>query len=315
MRRHGGVAGAGFASLLALIATTASAANPASITVSVTPGGQPHIPVRIKNAVLDIRLALSFDSVLILNNGPAAQAGLRAFPLIGKRTFKNSLIPGGEATFRGNLYSIEPRGLPKSSLPAIWVDKPIAGDADGVLPVSVLKADRIIIELGSQAAGAKIHSITRKNGGGAMMRARIAGEIVDVALELNSPDTVMNARAAALLAAAGLAKRGGEVGYWKPFPGVSLPFERLVPTPGAQLLGLPLRRPGARVTEAQAKLIDAQARAGTSTAEDDDDTITVTAKRNSGRGPWILIGRDVLSSCSRIEFDRPGEAWHLTCAF
>ncbi len=315
MRRHGRVAGAGFALLLALIGTAASAADPASITVSVAPGGQPHIPVRIKNAELDIRLALSFDSVLILNSGPAARAELRAFPLIGKRTFKNSLIPGGEATFRGNLYSIEPRGLPKSSLPAIWVDKPIAGDADGVLPVSVLKADRIVIDLGPQAPNAKLYSITRKNGGSAMMRARIGDENVDVALELNAADTVMNARAAALLAAAGLVKRGGEVGYWKPFPGVALPVERLTPTPGAELLGLPLRRPGARVTEAQARVIDAQARAGTSTTEDDDDTITVTAKRSRGRGPWILIGRDVLSSCSRIEFDRPGKVWHLTCAF
>jgi hypothetical protein len=298
-----------------MLAGVATAAEAPPFVIAVAPGVQPHIPLKIKHADLDIRLALSFDSVLILNGGPAARAGLKAFPLIGKRTFRNSMIPGGEATFRGNLYGIEPRGLPKSSLPAIWVDKPIAGDADGVLPLSVLKADRIVLELGPQAPGSKVYTMTRKNSGSAMMRARIADEMVDVSLELNAPDTVMNARAAALLGAAGLVKRGGQVGYWRPFPGVALPFERLKPVAGATLLGLPLRQPGARVTEAQARAIDAQAKAGTSTAEDDDDTITVTASRKKGRGPWILIGRDVLGSCSRIEFDRPGAKWHLTCAF
>lgn len=295
-----------------LLAATKAPVPP--FVVMVTSGGQPHIPVHIKDSDLDIRLALSFDSAMIVNSTPAQRAGLKPFPLIGKRTFKSAMVPGGEAIFRGNLYGVTPRGLAKSTLPVIWVDKIIAADADGVLPVSALKADQVVFELSPQASGARIYTITRK-GSGVMMKTKIGDETINVAFELNSPDTVMNARAAAALDNAGLVKRAGEIGFWQPFPGVALPFERMVPAAGAAVLGLPLFRPAVRVTEAQAKTIDARTKAGTSSVDDDEDAITVTASRKKGRDPWILIGRDVLRHCSRIVFDRPGKAWVLTCAF
>ncbi len=304
------LAGLAAASLLA-----AAAPAPAPFVVNVAPGAQPHLPLRIKRGDLDVRLALSFDSALVLNSEPATRAGLKAFPLIGKRTFKSALLPGGEATFRGNLYDIAPHGLPRSTVPAIWVDKPIADDADGILGITGLKVDQLVFELGPFVPGSRLHTLTRPDSGSVKLRARIGGETIDTMLELNSPDTIMNARAAAALIAAGLVKRSGEVGLWRPFPGIALPFERLTPTPGARLLDLPLVRPVVRITEAQAKALDARAKAGTSTADDDADTIVVTSSRKKGRDPFILIGRDVLGQCSRIAFDRPGKTWGLTCSF
>lgn len=299
-----------------LLATPAGAAPPPPpFTLAVAPGTQPHMPVRIKDVDLNIRLALSFDLALILNSAPAERAGLKAFPLIGKRTFKNSLIPGGEATFRFNLFNITPLGLPKAKAPVVWVSKTIAPEADGVLALSALKSDLITLTFGAQAPGAKLHTIPRKDKDEVAMEARIGGEKIRVSLELNSPDTVMNARAAAALVSAGLLKRNGTLGFWVPFPGVALPFERMTASPGATLLGLPIGRAGVRITEAQAKELDARAKAGTSTADDDADAITVTADRKKGRDPWILIGRDVLDTCSKIEFDRPAKVWRLTCAF
>lgn len=301
--------------MLVLMAPLLAAAKApqAPTVISVGPGGQPHMPVRIKAIDLDIRLALSYDSVMVLNTAPAIRAGLKPFPLIGKRTLKSALIPGGEATFRANFFGITPQGLAKSTVPVIWVDRPVADDAEGVLPVSVLKADTIVINLGSQAPGARVYTLTRPDKGSVEMKARIGDETITVSLELNSPHTVMNARAAAALSNAGLVKRNGTVGFWQVFPGTALPFERMDPTPGATLLGLPLRAPGVRITEAQAKELGA--RAGNSSAEDDEDAMTVTASRKKGRDPWLLIGRDVLGQCSRIVFDRPGKTWQLTCAF
>lgn len=303
---------------LGLFAAPAGAAKPApppSLTLPVPPGGNPHLPVRVNDAELDIRIALSFDTALVLNEAPAQRAGLKSFPLIGKRTFKNALIPGGEATFRFNFKGITPRGLPSKTVPVVWVSRPVSADADGVLTVGALKTDRVIFDLGPVKPGSQTIVLKRKGSGETGIKARVGDEDIDVALELNSPDTVMNARAAQALMAAGVAKRAKQVGYWRPFPNVALPFQRLDATPGARLLGLPLRRMGARVSEAEARRIDAEAR-GTSTESDDDDTITVTASRKKkGRDPWLLIGRDVLSDCSRIEFDRPGERWVLTCAF
>ncbi len=296
-----------------LAARTATPVMP--FIVRVVPDGQPRLPVRVKTYEFDVRLALSFDSALILNQSPAERAALKPFPLIGKRTFQNAMIPGGEATFRFNLYSITPLGLPKATTPIVWVSRPVAADGDGVLGLTALKADTIIVDLGPQPAGARLHSLTRPDKGSVMMKVRIGDENIRVALELNSPDTVMNARAAAALTTAGLVKRAGSVGFWRPFPGVALPFERLTPVAGARLLDLPLVHPAVRITEAQAQALDARAKAGTSDVSDDEDAITVTASRKKGRDPWILIGRDVLGQCSRIEFDRPGKAWRLTCAF
>jgi hypothetical protein len=300
----------------ALLAPLLLAAKPVlpPLVIPVAADAQPRLPVRVKDQDLDIRLALSFDTALILNQAPAERAGLKPFPLIGKRTFQNAMIPGGEATFRFNLFGITPKGMKKKTVPVVWVSRPVAADGDGVLGLSVLQADRIVLDLGPQATGATVHKLTRPDKGSVIMKVRVGAENIRVALDLNTPDTVMNARAAAALAEAGLVRRIGDVGFWRPFPGVALPFERMSPVNGAKFLGLPLVRPTVRITEAQAKELDARARAGTSDAEDDEDAIVVNASRKKGRDPWILIGRDVLGDCSRIEFDRPGKAWLLTCA-
>ena len=278
-------------------------------------GAQPYAPVVIKHTPLTARLALGFDSALLLNGGPAAKADLKAFPIIGKQKVKNPLIPGGEAVFRGNIYDVAAAGLPGANVPTVWVDKPVAGDADGVLSLLALNADKVVLTRAARP-GERVYVLNRKGRGDALVKAEFGGETVFVGLDLRAPDTVMNARAAAALVAAGVVRRGGTIGFWTPFPAVALPVERLVPLPGAQLLGLPLARPAARISEAQAKALDAAAKAGTSNAADDADTITVTAKRaKKGADPWLLIGRDVLDRCSRVELDRPGRRWLLTCAF
>lgn len=302
--------------LLAGPVAAAKPAAPAIFTLKTGASGNPYLPVAVKNATLNIRIGLSFDTALILNQGPATRAGLKPFPFLGKRTFRNAMIPGGEATFRFNLASITPAGLPAKKVPAVWVSRAIADDADGILTVGALKADRIDVILRDTPPGSQT-LILKKNGSGETgVTTRLGDEEIDISLELNSPTTVMNARAGAALVAAGLARRANAVGYWRPFPGVALPWQRLEPRAGATLLGLPLRQLGSRVSESEARRIDAAAR-GTSTDSDDADTITVSADRRKkrGRDPWILVGRDVLDDCSRISFDRANERWVLTCKF
>ena len=307
---------AALALALSVPAQAAKVASPAVFTLRAGETGNPYLSVAVKQAMLNIRIALSFDTALILNMGPATRAGLKPFPFIGKRTFKNAMIPGGEATFRFNLATITPTGLPPKKVPAVWVSRAIADDADGILTIGALKADRVDVVLRDTPAGSQTYVLKKKGTGETGISARIGDEDVDISLELNSPTTVMNARAGEALAAAGLARRANELGYWRPFPGVALPWQKLTQKPGLTIAGLPMRQLGVRVSESQAKAIDAAAK-GTSTATDDEDTITVSAdrKRKRGRDPWILIGRDVLDDCSRISFDRANERWVLTCKF
>ncbi|MGI4879395.1 MAG: hypothetical protein ACRYG4_18125 [Janthinobacterium lividum] len=271
--------------------------------------------IHVKNADLTVRVALGFDKALLLNLPAAARAGLRAFPLIGKQTIKNRLMPGGEALVRGNFYDVAVAGLSATTVPTLWFDRALADDSDGVISALAVPGDHVVVEQASVRPGGVVYAITRTGAGAAAMRADVGGTKVNVILDLKSPETILNGRAAQLFEAAGLVRRGSTVGLWRPFPGVALPFERLIPTPGAKLLGLPLVAPAARVTEARAREIDARARAGTSSPDQDDDAITVTATKHRSGPPWVLIGRDVLGHCSRIELDRPGARWVLTCNF
>lgn len=303
---------------LLLAASPALAAKaPPVLTLKVAESGNPYLPVTVKKAMLNIRIALSFDTALVLNDAPAQRAGLKPFPLFGKRTFKSALIPGGEATFRFNLATITPRGLPDRKVPTVWVSRPVASDADGILTIGALKADRVDVILRDTLPNSRTLILKKAGTGETGIKTKLGGEDIDISLELNSPVTVMNARAGEALIKAGLLRRVNEIGYWRPFPGVALPWQRLRARAGANILGLPLRDSGVRVSEAEARAIDSAAK-GTSTETDDEDTITVTAgrdKKKRGRDPWILIGRDVLDQCSRIIFDRANERWLLTCAF
>ncbi len=302
--------------ITALVLGTSSAlAAPAVDRFEVAAAPQPMARLRIKGTDVTVRIALGFDKALLLNLPAATRAHLKAFPLIGKQTFKSNLMPGGSALIRGNLYDVGVAGLPATNVPTIWFDKELADDSDGVISLLAVPAEHVVVTQAAALRGGLVYGIGRAGKGDALMKANIGGETVHVILDVRSPETLFNGRAAQLMEKAGMFRRTGKVGLWRPFPGSALPFERVAPTPGAAILGLPLIAPAARVTEARARELDAKAHAGTSSADQDDDAITVTAQRKKQQPPWILIGRDVLDYCSRIELDRPGVRWVLTCAF
>ncbi len=298
-----------------LLAAAPAPAAPLADRIEIAATPQPVARIRVKNTDLSVRVALGFDKALLLNAAPAARARLRAFPLIGKQTFKSNLMPGGSALIRGNLYDVAIAGRPAATTPTIWFDKDLSDDDDGVVSILAVPAEHVVVTQAGAPAGGLIYGIGRKGRGDAAMIAQIGGEKVHVILDLKSAETLFNGRAAQLMEKVGMIRRSGKVGLWHPFPATALPFERVVPMPGAVILGLPLIAPAARITEARAKELDARAKAGTSSAEQDDDAITVTASHRKAQPPWVLIGRDLLNYCSRIELDRPGVRWALTCKF
>jgi hypothetical protein len=279
---------------------------------------EPVVPVRIRSSTLQARVALGFPAALLLNAGPAMQTGIKPFPLIGKLSFSSPLLPGGRATFRFNRIGVGIDGAKPSKLPTVWVDPDITARAQGVLSIFAFEGDRIAWVRPAAPAGGRQVVLARDGTNDPDVFTRIGGEKVRVSLAPDAPVTIMNARAARALESEGLVSRMRVVGLWEPIPRARLPYQRLKPAAGATLLGLPLVRPAARVSEEQAREIDATAEQGTSTGEDEADTIVVTGEREGsrrGRDPWILIGGDVLDQCSRIELDRPGKRWVLTCRF
>ncbi|MBC7495951.1 MAG: hypothetical protein H7243_02145, partial [Sphingomonadaceae bacterium] len=78
---------------LALAAPAASAPAAAAPVdrFEVAANPQPVAHIRIKGTDLTVRIALGFDKAMLLNLAPATKARLKAFPLIGKQTFKSNL--------------------------------------------------------------------------------------------------------------------------------------------------------------------------------------------------------------------------------
>lgn len=279
---------------------------------------EPVIPVLIRDSTLQVRVALGFPSALLLNSGPAMATGIKAFPIIGKMSFSSPLLPGGRATFRFNRIGVGIEGASKKKLPTVWVDPDITARGQGVISIFAMEGDRIALVRPSAPPSGREYVLGRDGTNDPEVMVRLGGEKIRVALAPDAPVSIMNARAAKALESEGLVSRMAAVGLWEPIPRARLPYQRLRPAPGATLLGLPLVRPAARVSEAQAREIDAAVAAGTSNSDDDADTIVVTGERDGGRrgrDPWILIGADVLDQCSRIELDRPGKRWILNCTF
>lgn len=299
---------------LGLLAVTAHAASPATVAYTAAP--QPYARIEIKHTLLTARLALGVPKLLLLNLAAGERAHLKAVPLLGKGTAKTNLLPGGEVVYRANLYGVAASGRDGTTVPTAWLDKTVADDADGILSVFALNADHVVIVQPAAPIGGTVYTVPRDGKGDATSTTRVGDEKLHVILDLRSPHTIMNGSAARAVEAAGLVKRGGGVGLWVPFPRNALPYETLVPAKGATLLGLPLIAPTGRITEARAKELDRAAKAGTSTAAEDADAIVVTAtSRRKKQDAWVIIGRDVMSRCSRIELDRPGARWLLTCNF
>ncbi|MFN3592042.1 MAG: hypothetical protein ACK4TG_07615, partial [Thermaurantiacus sp.] len=297
-----------------------AAAAPTTIEIEAAP--TPAVEVALKRGTVNARVSLGFQRALLLNLAPAREAGLRMFPIVGKRTFRDPLLPGGQAVVRFNLISADVAGTGRGQMPTVWIDRDIArAPFEGIVSVMGIRADRVVIRQPAAPTGGQTYTLTRRGQGNPQMRWQVGGETIDVVLDLGTPNSVMNARAAAALERAGLVRRSGEVALWQPVPALSLPVERMTPAPGANFNGLPLRRPAARISQERAVELDAKVAEGIEgvDADDEDDTIVVTGQRERqqrrGRRPWMLIGSDVLDSCERIELDRPGARWLLTCRF
>ena len=303
------------AAVLATLAATAAAAAPPAPQIDLVASPQPVVAVSIKHGALMARVGLGFDKALILTAPAADRAGLKAFPLLGKQKVSNKLIPGGEAVFRGNFYDVAVAPLPQLSVPTVWVDKAVDAGSEGFISIMALNAQRVVIDQPSAPPGGITYTLASADSDEVQHRARLGTVEIRVLLDMKTPNTIMNATAAAALEAEGLVRRGGNVGLWEPFPQVALPYETLTVAPGARFEGLPLIAPVARVTEDRAKAIDARAKAGTSGEADQDDAIVVTAKAKKPAKPWLIIGRDVLGKCSRIVLDKPAKQWLLTCNF
>lgn len=298
--------------------TTATARDRTPVVVDLVANPQPMVTVAIKQDKVDTRVALNAAGGFVLDQVAGPRSRIKAFPFIGKQTIKDSLIPGGQATVRFNRYTVSSNGLPKHTLWAGWVDKPIDDHYQGLIGPADLGADIVNISQPSAPAGGSEFTIPLDSEGTVYAKTKIGETMITVQLGLDAPFTAMNAAAAEAMEKAGLVTRTGRVDHFTPFPGVSLPVEHLATTPAAKLFGLPILEAAARITEERARALDAKAKAGTSTADDQEDAIVVNAKKTKKkprRGPWLLIGRDVLGNCSRITLDLPAKQWRLTCDF
>jgi hypothetical protein len=178
-----------------LVASPAAAREP---LVELEAAPTPSVTVALKRGTVNARVSLGFQRALLLNLAPAKAAGLQMFPLIGKRTFRDPLLPGGQAVARFNLISADVAGTGRQQMPTVWIDKDVArAPHEGIISVMGIRADRVVIRQPAAPTGGSPYTLARRGQGSAQMRWRVGGENIDVVLDLGTPVSVMNARAAA----------------------------------------------------------------------------------------------------------------------
>jgi hypothetical protein len=304
--------------LCLLLAACPLAARPVPL-VELTADPIPLTQVQLKRGPVNVRVSLGFDKAMLLNLAPAQALGLKPFPIFGKRKFTNPQIPGGEATVRANLVTANVGGTGNQKLPTVWIDKDVVPPPQaGVVSVMAFDAERVIVRNPSATPGGRAFVLPRAGRNDSDIKWKLGGDRLRVVFDFTSERTILNARAAAILEREGMVRRLGRVGLWSPVPALTLPVEQLAPIAGANMMGLPLQQPFARITREQAQALDARAAAGIEgDTPDDEDAIVVTAKKTEkqGRAPWMLIGRDVLRYCSSVVLDRQAATWTLTCNF
>ncbi|MEM6907257.1 MAG: hypothetical protein AAF494_01145 [Pseudomonadota bacterium] len=166
-----------------------------------------------------------------------------------------------------------------------------------------LPGTRVVVHLNRGVRGPlrRIHFARRRTD----TRAGFPIEIVESPMRLNvqfvSSTTWLERRAAQPLIDEGLVRPTGDISVLPVWYGLDMPVQRLEPVKAIHLRGIPLKDLEARTSEPL------------SVPSPDANVIIVQAWKDITGPPSILLGKDSLKDCARLEFDQRRRRLTLFC--
>jgi len=236
------------------------------------------------------------SKVPLLNPDAARQAGLSP----GWLNF---------AVFIGPVKVIGHTGVVRYTAPGTalrrrigWFERPVAPGFDGMIGPAGLSASIVTFRLRPSRAGENITRLPLIDGGYGGMRSevRVDKERVGINWLLDQDDSTASAQAGTLLRQQFAGAWSGPIVQRQIFLGVARPLRQMT-----------LARP---FVVGDLRLSSLLVRSSETDKESDDpDEIVVTAKGKKAGPAFISIGRDALSRCSTLTFDKPRKEVRLSC--
>lgn len=192
---------------------------------------------------------------------------------------------------------------------SMWADRPITRAFDGSVGPGGIPYDIIAFNLRSVQSGEQLYVLNLVENGNSVAQLEIGGKTIDITFTLKRSKTLATAAAGAIIAEShGGAFHGAtdmiEIGF-----GVERPIRNLGLSQSLVIIGRPLGSIFVRTRDNGdvSGIADVE-----NAALGDANEIVVIAKKDKNRYS-LSIGRDDLSHCSSITYDKPAKKIRFSC--
>lgn len=286
----------------ALAAATAAAVPAAAADLVLDESSGFTIPVEIRRQTVGLRVDLEASGYPILNPGTAARLGFRGSLFGAGATVGPVRLSGEQNGARFRIAGVE-RGYRFA-----FFDRDIVEGAEGIISPHELPYENVVFRLRDERPGEVTTSLamTFTRPGGLHFPLVLGDRTLLVEFSLIQPRSIATASAGALLAEHYGGGWAGEpsdtlIKFGVSRPARPLHFERPLAVGGVSLPGLLVRT--------------GDHRGGFQLPSDstDPDEIVVTAESRQRARLFMAVGRDRLSSCSRLVYTRATRTLAMTC--
>jgi hypothetical protein len=277
-----------------LIIAPVGAAKPAQGEIVVDASGA--VAGTLNGTPARLQIIPNGSKVPVLNPDAAARIGL-------KSGWLNIVAVVGPVRIKGSTAVIRYTAPGTQAKRRIgWFDRPAAPGFDALLGPGAIAAPVVTFRLHPENAGEVVHRLPLIDDGyGGMGSAVMIGKTrLLLRWTLDKAETTANAKAGEVIQA----ERGGQwTGSSRALPvafGVHRPHRRFDLARPLAIGGFPLPALFIRTT-------------GTDTESTDPDEIVVTARKKTKGTGVIIFGRDALSACSSLTFDKTRKEIRVSC--
>lgn len=280
-------------------------AAPAPTGELVLPAEAPFIELKVNGVQLKLKVQFDHQNGIMLNAVAAARAGLGR----GERKY---IVEIGPVTIEGrrSLVTFTMRGA-TTKIPVAWMPRDVASDADGVISPHWLPVAAVRLQRKHPAEGEREFAVATRFElyHGIHVPITASGQRIAVSFTAARPRTYAMAAAAALIGAEHGGSFSGEKGLERISHGVSRPVRTM-------RLDRPLRIGPLEVSSLAVRSADFRGKHLLPAIPSEEVTgdITVTGVRLSQQPEYrVVVGLDVLESCSSITYEPPTNRLRFRC--
>lgn len=263
------------------------------------------VAVEVNGHPLRLRVDPGSSGYIILNPAAARASGLKG-SLFGSRTSIGPVTLDGKS----NRVTLTV-GASRTRQRAVWVERDVIRDADGIISPAALPFDNVTLEWSTRSAGepAVVLPMRYDHGRGLFFPYNAGGETIIVRLSTVQPLSMATASAAALIAAAHGGGWSGEPRREHIRFGVERPVRPMVLSRPVDLSGFAVGRFLVRTSDNRGGY-----RLPTDAPADPDEiVVTAKAKDKQPTNLHLTLGMDRLGACGSITYRKASQSLVMRC--